>query len=75
MGSAEKKIDCDRVNHLYKAGIFGMLTFGACGFHGPCLAVCYVYNAVINAIDAGAVNLSFLWMFSGLLISGKAIKK
>ena len=39
------------------------------------VSVPFSANAVINAIGTGAVNLSFLWMFSGLLISDKAIKK
>lgn len=40
-----------RSARLYRAGILGYLTFGACGFHVPCLAVCYIYNR-LHVIDS-----------------------
>ncbi len=137
--------------HTYRAGLFGYLAFGACGFHVPRLAVCYVYkrlyavdvelaldvgmkyglyfmlpalilfmisflvmsvsqmrafakeltpypkyclifsplvslmiaaiaapfggSAFMSAIGAGAINLSFIWMFSGLLAEGRKIHR
>lgn len=37
--------------HIYRAGIFGYLMFGACGFHVPCLMACFVYKN-FYAVDA-----------------------
>lgn len=41
----------------YRAGILGYLTFGACGFHIPCLAVCYVYNRLHEIDPAMALDV------------------
>lgn len=43
--------------HAYRVGILGYLTFGACGFHVPCLVVCYVYNRLYAVNPALALDV------------------
>ncbi|MBQ9009986.1 MAG: hypothetical protein IJ088_11755 [Clostridia bacterium] len=38
-----------KVAHLYRSGILGMLAFGGCGVHVPCLACVFFYKYMTDA--------------------------
>lgn len=44
--------------HLYRAGILGILAFGGCGVHVPCLACVFFYKYMVKISPETAVGIS-----------------
>jgi len=70
--------------HMYRSGILGVLAFGGCGVHVPCLACVFFYKYMMaaspetplrNALTAGWISIGNLWMFGGLLATMKKAKE
>lgn len=55
----------ERHAHMYRAGILGILTFGACGVHVPCCALVYYSHKLLewNAYNALAEVIAFAGYF------------
>lgn len=45
--------------HILRSGIFGCMTFGACGVHVPCLAAVYVYKHLYEVSPERALETTF----------------
>lgn len=42
--------------HAYRSGILGILMFGGCGVHVPCVASVYFYKCLLRSGDIGALE-------------------
>jgi len=47
-----------RLAHAYRSGILGVLAFGGCGVHVPCLACVYFYKTMMSASPETALDAS-----------------
>ena len=48
----------EKYAHLYRSGILGILAFGGCGVHVPCLASVFFYKHMMAASSDTALELS-----------------
>lgn len=49
--------------HAYRSGIFGILMFGGCGVHVPCVATIYFYKQLLLSILFRFSHASCEWDF------------
>lgn len=58
--------------HAYRSGILGILMFGGCGVHVPCVAAVYFYKQLLLSGDAQAlektINFAMLFLLPGTVL-------
>ena len=62
-----------RLAHLYRSGILGVLAFGGCGVHVPCLACVFFYKYMMaaspeTALDA-SVRFGLYFLLPGMILA------